>query len=325
MTFDELGSTPFAELQDRQVAGYGDRPFLTFYDDARGERVELSYKTFDNWVQKVANLLADEYGIGRGDRVATIAGDHWQVSAVAFACWAVGACLVPIDLEEPPEGKAAILAATGAGLAFVREEWLAEITAAAPGVTVVALVADLFGKPAMDLGGVTAFSRIVPGMPDRYDGETGVLDDPALTVLASGTSAPAGVVLSAADLLVRAAAITARWEVTELDRTLTAVANHDVDGLVTSHVVPFGAGAGAVITRGFSPDPLWKRVADEKVSVLSLTAYQVEQLLDAPGGPDGLDLSRLRTIVYDAGRPPGGVAERWSERFGLELRSWDVR
>ena len=72
---------------------------------------------------------------------------------------------------------------------------------AAPDVTVVALVADLFGKPAVDLGATAAFSRIVPGMPDRYDGETGVLDDPALTVLASGTSAPAGVVLSVASLM----------------------------------------------------------------------------------------------------------------------------
>ena len=335
MTYDELGSIPFAELQDRQVAGYGDRPFLTFYDDARGERVELSYKTFDNWVQKIANLLVDELGGGRGDRVATITGDHWQPSAVTFACWLVGACAVPIDLEEPPGGKAAILEAVGARIAFVREEWLAEVTAARPrGVALVALVADLFGRPAVELGGTPSFSRIVPGMPDRYDGETGGLDDPALTVLASGASAPAGVVLSAADLLLRAAAISARWEVTELDRIMGTVPGHDVDGLVTTHVVPFGAGAGTVLNRGFYPETLWKRVADEKVTVLSLTSIQVERLLDAASGPDGLDLGRLRTVVYEAGPPPDEITERWDERFGavagaegtgIQLRPWASR
>ncbi|PBC79521.1 uncharacterized protein (TIGR03089 family) [Streptomyces sp. TLI_235] len=40
------------------------RPLITFYDDSTGERVELSAKTFDNWVAKTANLLQDELNAG---------------------------------------------------------------------------------------------------------------------------------------------------------------------------------------------------------------------------------------------------------------------
>jgi uncharacterized protein (TIGR03089 family) len=321
----ELGSEPFAALQARRVAEYGDRPFLTWYDDGRSERVELSYKTFDNWVQKVANLLAEEYGVERGDRVALVTGEHWQASAVCFACWMVGACAVPVDPDEPPEGKASILAAAGARIAFVREEYLDEVKGLGLSpLTLIALVADLFGNAAVELGGTPSFSRIVPGMPDVYDGGTGGFDDPALTILASGTSAPAGVTLSAADLLVRGAAITRRWQVTELDRTLGHLAAHDVDGLVTTHLVPFGAGAGTVLNRGFNPATLWKRVADEKVSVLSLTSIQVERVLDSEAGAAGLDLGRLRMVVYDAGRPPDEIAARWNERFGIGLATWSA-
>ena len=36
------------------------RPLVTFYDDATGERVELSVTTYANWVAKTAGLLQDE-------------------------------------------------------------------------------------------------------------------------------------------------------------------------------------------------------------------------------------------------------------------------
>jgi uncharacterized protein (TIGR03089 family) len=316
----ELGAVPFALLQPEQVREYGDRPFLTFYDDGRGERVELSYKTFDNWVQKVANLLVEELGVGRGDRVATVAGTHWQASVVHFACWLVGACAVPVDLDEPSEGKVRILQAAEAETAFVREEFISELRFRdIPGVAVIALVADLFGNPAGDIGNATNFSRVVPSMPDHYDGPTGALEDAALTILASGATAPAGVVLSQTDLLLRAAAVAGRWGASEVDRTMATLPAHDVDGVVMSHVIPFGVGAGTVLTRTFDADTLLKHVADERVTVLSLTSTQVERLLASPT-PGGLDLSRLRTVVYEGGPPPDDIASHWLQRFGVALQ-----
>src|SRR4051812_50052050 len=42
------------------------RPLVTFYDDASGERVELSVATYANWVAKTAGLLQDELDLVRG-------------------------------------------------------------------------------------------------------------------------------------------------------------------------------------------------------------------------------------------------------------------
>ena len=36
------------------------RPLVTYYDDATGERTELSVVTYSNWVSKNANLLLEE-------------------------------------------------------------------------------------------------------------------------------------------------------------------------------------------------------------------------------------------------------------------------
>ena len=42
------------------------RPLVTFYDDATGERIELSVTTYANWVAKTAGLAADELDAERG-------------------------------------------------------------------------------------------------------------------------------------------------------------------------------------------------------------------------------------------------------------------
>ena len=46
-----------ADLLRSALAADPGTPLVTFYDDATGERVELSVATFANWVAKTANLL----------------------------------------------------------------------------------------------------------------------------------------------------------------------------------------------------------------------------------------------------------------------------
>lgn len=69
----------------------GTRPLLTFYDDASGERVELSVATTANWVAKTAGFLADEYDVEEGDTIVLRLPLHWQAAVVLLAAWAAGA------------------------------------------------------------------------------------------------------------------------------------------------------------------------------------------------------------------------------------------
>jgi uncharacterized protein (TIGR03089 family) len=83
-------TTP-ADLLTAELARDGSRPLLTCYDDASGERVELSVATTANWVAKTANYLVDEHGIDPGDLVGVRLPLHWQTAVVLLASWAVGA------------------------------------------------------------------------------------------------------------------------------------------------------------------------------------------------------------------------------------------
>src|SRR4051812_9309092 len=76
------------------------RPLLTHYDDATGERVELSATTLANWVAKTANLLQDEFDVGPGSTVALALPVHWQTAAVLLAAWSCGAAVLDTAVED---------------------------------------------------------------------------------------------------------------------------------------------------------------------------------------------------------------------------------
>ncbi|MGY2702420.1 TIGR03089 family protein [Nocardioides sp. HB32] len=82
--------TTFADVLARQVRGDSSRPLVTFYDDATGERVELSVTTYANWVAKTASLLAEEHGLERGQSLCVDLPAHWLGPVFLGAAWAVG-------------------------------------------------------------------------------------------------------------------------------------------------------------------------------------------------------------------------------------------
>jgi uncharacterized protein (TIGR03089 family) len=137
----------------------GARPFITFYDDATGERVELSIATTANWVAKTANYLTDEHGIGPGDTIGVWLPLHWQTAVVILAAWEVGAS---VSFEAPGDLDV-VLAGSGHG-----GDDRVELSLAPMG-------AD--------------FSRLVAAQPDRYVATDAVGED---VVEAAPVDLPAG-------------------------------------------------------------------------------------------------------------------------------------
>jgi uncharacterized protein (TIGR03089 family) len=106
-----------ADLLRSALATDPARPLVTFYDDATGERVELSVATFANWVAKTANLLQNELSAEPGDRVALLLPAHWQTAVWLLACSSVG---VVADVGGDPAAADHVVAGPGefeAGLA----------------------------------------------------------------------------------------------------------------------------------------------------------------------------------------------------------------
>ena len=86
-------TTPSGLLRDALTADPA-RPALTFYDDATGERVELSVTTLENWVAKTANLLVDGLGVHPGQSIGVRLPCHWLAPVWLLAAWSAGLVVV---------------------------------------------------------------------------------------------------------------------------------------------------------------------------------------------------------------------------------------
>jgi uncharacterized protein (TIGR03089 family) len=82
--------TTFPQILSRLLSRDPGRPLVTFYDDATGERTELSVTTWANWVAKVSSLLAEELDLEPGSRLLVDLPPHWLGTVVLGAAWSCG-------------------------------------------------------------------------------------------------------------------------------------------------------------------------------------------------------------------------------------------
>lgn len=218
-------------------------PRITYYDDATGERIELSAATLANWAAKTGNLLRDELGAGPGSRVAILLPAHWQTAAVLFGAWWVGAQVV-LD---------------GAGdLALCTAERLDEADAAAPGGEVAVLSLDPFGRPAPDLPfGVTDYATAV-----RVHGDQ---------IVAEPHPGPALAGRSVGEVLADCKRSSAARGLTSSDRVLSTASWTGPDELVDGLLAILAVGASLVQVAqapATAPDPAarQRRIEAEKVT-----------------------------------------------------------
>ncbi len=204
-------------------------PRITYYDDATGERIELSTVTLANWAAKTANLLRDELGAGPGSRVAVLLPAHWQTAAVLLGVWWIGA-----EVVLPPAE------AGSADIVFCTAERLDEAGEAAGTGEIAVLSLDPFGKPVADLPlGVTDYATAV-----RVHGDQ-VLPERSPGDALAGRSAEA--------LLAEAGASADAAGLTASDRVWSAGRWETPDLLISNLLAVFAAGASLVQVA--NPDP----------------------------------------------------------------------
>jgi len=166
------------------------RPLVTFYDDATGERIELSRATYANWVSKTAGLVQDELDVQRGGLVLLDLPTHWLGTVWLGAAWTVG-LTVTADVSLADEAVLVVCAPGG----------LERYAGSAQDLPVVGVsLRPLGGRFVEPLPtGVIDYGAVVLAQPDDFAaGEPPTADDPAWGVGAA-SSTQADLLGSAAD------------------------------------------------------------------------------------------------------------------------------
>ncbi|WP_445161730.1 TIGR03089 family protein [Mycobacterium sp. Dal123C01] len=216
-------------------------PRITYYDDASGERIELSAVTLANWAAKTGNLLRDELGAGPGSRVAVLLPAHWQTAAVLFGVWWIGAEAV-LDASGP------------ADLALCTAERLDEADSSVePGGEVAVLSLDAFGRSAPDLPiGVTDYATAV-----RVHGDQIVAERHPGAALGGR---------SVDEILADCENSAAARGLTPKDRVLSSASWSGPAELVDGLLAVMAVGASLVQVANPDPAALQRRVETEKVT-----------------------------------------------------------
>jgi uncharacterized protein (TIGR03089 family) len=219
------------------------RPLITFYDDATGERVELSGTTTANWAAKAANLLREECDVEPGSKVALLLPSHWQTAAVLLAAWWCGAAVV----AEPGDAEWVLCDADRVDLAL----------ASGPAGGVVALSLDAFGKGITGLpAGVVDFATEVRLQGDEFVPWEQVPD-----------SAPALDGATVGEVLASARARASELGLSRTDRVLSTLDWNTAEGLRDGLLAVLAAEASLVQVRNPDEAAMARRAGTERTTV----------------------------------------------------------
>ncbi len=214
-------------------------PRITYYDDATGERIELSTVTLANWAAKTGNLLRDELGAGPGE-------PRRRAAARALA----DRRRVVRNLVDRCGSRAD---SAVADIALCTADRLPDADDAVGAGEVAVLSLDPFGKPAADLPvGVTDYATSVRVHGDQISPER--QPGPAL----DGRSV--------AEVLAAAEASAAAQGFTRDDRVMSMAGWTTADELTDNLLAVFAAGASLVQVANPDAAALDRRRQMEKVT-----------------------------------------------------------
>ncbi|WP_326582336.1 TIGR03089 family protein [Streptomyces sp. NBC_00487] len=242
-----------ADLLRSALAADPARPLVTFYDDATGERVELSVATFANWVAKTANLLQGELSAEPGDRVALLLPAHWQTAVWLLACASVG---VVAEVAGDP-GTADIVVSGPDTLDAAR---------ACSGERIALALRPLGGRFPQAPSGFADYAVEVPSQGDRFVAYAPVDPEEAALVVA-------GREFSGAEVVERARAEAGDLGLTGPGSRLLSGLPYDTwEGLAAGLYGPLATGGSVVLCRHLErlgEDGLAKRIESERVSAVA--------------------------------------------------------
>lgn len=229
----------FAELLRTEPA----RPFVTYYDEASGERTELSAKSLANWVAKTYHLLVDDLDLDVGDTAFVGIDAHWIAYPVLLGCLTAGLALTT-EVES-------------AAVGFV-DATHSERAAALPDVYAVARDSAGVGFGDAAPAGTSDYVTAVRPQQDKWPTVflTATDDDPCLASQSRGA------------VMTRAAERAAELGLERGGRLLSTADWDGSDGWLDAFFVPLAVGGSVVLVRNASPETLSRRAHQERADLV---------------------------------------------------------
>jgi len=218
-------------------------PLVTFYDDATGERAELSAKSLANWVAKTHFLLMDEIGASTGDRAFVRLPVHWLAAPILLGCWFAG-----LEVVADPATASVAFGDADSLSALIEPDRL-------DGAFAVSLLS--MARPSTPPPGMLDYASSVRPMPDKWS--------TVQPQAGPGDLALAGT--SRAELAAAAAQAAEQLGLGPGGRLLWSAPWSEPQDWIMSLLAPLAVGGSVVLVRNPDPAKADARAAAERVTV----------------------------------------------------------
>ena len=144
-------------------------------------------------------------------------------------------------------------------------------------------------------------------------------DDLALLMYTSGTTGvPKGVMLTQANLVANAQAISAEHGLTAADRVLAVLPLYHINAFAVTMLAPLAQGGSLAMPPRFSAARFWQQAADARCTWLNVVPTMISYLLEGPVPPRE-QTARLRFCRSASAALPPEHLLGFEQRFGIGI------
>jgi fatty-acyl-CoA synthase len=292
-----------------------------------GEVARISYAEFGRRTQQLMHAL-DHLGLGRQDRVATLAWNSSRHLEAYFGVPCSGRVLHTLNVRVSPEELAYLIEDADDRTVLVDPDLLPVLEQALAHVRAPEHVIVL-GREVPDtaLAGVIAYEDLLADEPTHYPRRAIDEGEPMGLCYTSGTTGrPKGVLYTHRSTFLHALAVTshAAMSIGPGDAVLPQVPMFHAN----AWGMPYAAaavGAKQVFFAGaLEPGPFVDLMADERVTVAAGVPTVWLGIADELSRR-GENLPELRHIVCGGAQPPRSMIERYADEFGIRIvQAWGM-
>jgi len=263
---------------------------------------DISYAELAKRAARTSEALAEQLGIGAGDRVAYLGYNRPEMLELLFALSRIGAIFVPLNFRLALAEHQDILRHADARAIVVDAEFANTFEALRPAF------------PTLQVISVERLRRWGREIRAKHVKALGQEGDPVLLIYTSGTTGrPKGVVHTPAGMIWNAINAMHCHELTSEDHILTVLPMFHVGGLCIQTIPALYAGATVTLHERFDAGRWIADVAERKPSLSLLVPATIKAIVEQPGWAQA-DLSPLRAVFTGSSTIPPSLFSHFHAR-----------
>ncbi|WP_370525589.1 long-chain fatty acid--CoA ligase [Halococcus qingdaonensis] len=314
------------ELLDRAVRLFPDREIVTKQPD--GDRHRYTYGEAGARINQLAHAL-DELGVESGERVATVALNHYRHFELYFAPPCSGRSIHMCNMRLPDEHFQYIINDAADRVVFVDPAFIEKIEANADAFeTVEQYVVLADDVPETSLSPVVAYEDLIESQPTAYDWPAIDEDDECGTCYTSGTTGkPKGVSYSHRGVYLHSmmSGHTDTNGISQRDTVLPVVPMFHANGWGVPYAATF-VGAKQVLPGVHTdPGPVAELIDDEGVTMSAAVPTIWLEMAEYLDDNSGVDISNIDRLTVGGAAPPESLIRRYDEEYDAPIiQGWGM-